>query len=286
MSTIEIICDNTELTAIYGAEVPDVIVIGGYALPDSDLPALLDKVRHRKQAHFANPHVPIKWNVKDLQRALNVHGLDHMLPSIIQKSEAVRKDLLQSLVETNATLFISILLAYSNRKQVLGKTKDDLIRYSFGNLLMRTGIFCKRANFDGHTQVILDWPDSGKRNIFISEYLTGWKDGVSITEQEQIQYHCGPLSAIRFRSAPLFGITDLDERLQLADLVVGASRSFVDFCMGRRKESDFGVQQFVSISRSFDREDGWKCFGHGITVAPANSPFSKIIFDGFKKLGL
>jgi hypothetical protein len=210
--------------------------------------------------------------------------LSEILPSIKQKSDVLRTDLLQALIDVGATLFISIILAYSNRKQVIGKTKNDLIRYSFASLLMRAGLYSKRCNSGLEVQVILDWPEGSKRWLFVNEYYTGWRDGTSVTDQETVQYFCGPLNTLRFRPSLLFGITDPDERLQLADLVVGAGRSFVNFCLGNCTENDFGVQRFVSIAPSLDRAAGWKCFGHGITVAPANSPFSEAILQGLKKL--
>jgi hypothetical protein len=284
MPSIEIVCDSADLTAVYGAAVPDVLVIGGFGLPDSMLPSLVRSVRDTKRRHLGNSYVPMKWNVKDLQRALELHSQSEILPVIKQKNNVLRTDLLQNLISARATLFISIILAYSNRKQVIGKTKDDLIRYSFGNLLMRVGLYSKRCNSGLDVQVILDWPEGGKRQPFISEYHTGWRDGASLTDQEKVHYSCGPLSALQFRPGLLFGVTDLDERLQLADLVVGAGRSFINFCLGKCIKNDFGVQQFVSIAPFLDRVDGWRCFGHGITVAPANSTFSEAILAGFKEL--
>lgn len=287
MTTLQIVCDSTELVAIFGAEVPDTLVIGGYALPDVDLSSLVAKTREIKLSHLGNPYVPIKWNIRDLNRALNMHNINELQPVISQKSDMLRSQLLAALSGANAILFLSILLAHSNKRQVIGRTKEDLIRYSFGNLLMRAGLYWKDAKVPVEAEVILDWPQSGRRQIFINEYFSGWKDGFSLaegTEGEKVPYHCGALRDLRFRPSPLFGITDLDERLQLADLVVGAARSFVKFCMGEVTETDFGVQQFVSLAPRLYREGGWKCFGRGLTVSPANSPFSEMIFTGFDKL--
>jgi hypothetical protein len=177
-----------------------------------------------------------------------------------------------------------VILAYSNRRQILGASKDDLVRYSFGNFLMRAGLFCKERE-PAEVQLIVDWPESERRRLFVEEYYSGWKDGKSVTAAESIEYRSGPLSSLGFRAGPLFGVTDVDVRLQLADLVVGTCRSFINYCMRVTTEQDFGVQQFKAIARCLDRADGWRCFGRGITVAPANSDFSQTILNGFNALG-
>jgi hypothetical protein len=281
---MEIVCDASELTAVSGAEAPDTFVVAGYSVPSTQVRPLIQSAEAIKEQLLANRNVPIKWNVKDLGRALELHGLSDLLPRIKEKSNEIRKALLESLCRSGATLFLSVILAYSNRRQVLGKTKDDLVRYSFGNFLMRAGLFSKESSAT-EVQLILDWPDKDQRRLFVQEFYSGWRDGKSITAAESISYHSGPLSAIGFRAGPLFGVTDIDIRLQLADLVVGACRSFINYCMNRAAEADFGVQQFKAIAPNFDRADGWRCFGRGITVAPANSDFSKTILDGFNALG-
>jgi hypothetical protein len=281
---MEIVCDASELTAIFAAEAPDTFVIAGYAVPSTQVNSLVRRAMDIKGELMENTNVPIKWNVRDLERALKLHELSELLPKIREKSNEVRKALLESLCRSGATLFLSVILAYSNKRQVLGESKDDLVRYSFSNFLMRAGLFCKE-NSDTDVQLIVDWPDKGQRHVFVEEFYSGWKNGKSVTAAESITYHCGPLSSLGFRAGPLFGVTDVDVRLQLADLLVGTCRSFINYCMKRLPEEDFGVQQFKAIAPRLDRADGWKCFGRGITVAPANSEFSQAILSGFNALG-
>jgi hypothetical protein len=281
---MEIICDASELTAVFGAQAPDTFVVAGYAVPSTELNSLIGRAEEIKGELLENTNVPIKWNVRDLERALKLHGLSDLLPKIREKSIELRKALLESLCRSGATLFLSVILAYSNKRQVLGESKDDLVRYSFSNFLMRAGLFCKESSAS-EVQLIVDWPDKDQRQLFIEEFYSGWKNGKSVTAAESITYHCGALSSLGFRAGPLFGVTDVDVRLQLADLLVGTCRSFISYCMKRLPEQDFGVQQFKAIAPCLDRADGWKCFGRGITVAPANSEFSRAILDGFNALG-
>jgi hypothetical protein len=277
---LEIICDASELTAIFGAEVPDTFLVAGYSVPSAQVDSLIQRVGEIKKELLGNTNVPIKWNVNDLKRALDLHGLTDLLPAIKKSSGEIRKALLESLCDASV---LSVILAYSNKRQVLGKSKDDLGRYAFGNFLMRTGLFCKEKATD-EVQLILDWPDRNQRQVFVSEFYSGWRDGKSVTANESIGYQCGPLNALGFRAGPLFGVTDLDVRLQLADLFVGVCRSFINYCLKPGTEPGFGVQQFKAIAPSLYRVDG-KCLGRGLTVAPANSDFSGMIVDGLNALG-
>src|SRR5207247_7071741 len=64
------------------------------------------------------------------------------------------------------------------------------------------------------------------------EYFTGWRYGRSGAEKKAVQYHCGPLADIAFSPAPTFAGMEFEPRLQLADLVVGATREFINFSLG------------------------------------------------------
>jgi hypothetical protein len=283
---MEIVCDASELTAIFGAEAPDTFVVAGYSIPSTQLCSLIRGAEGIKKEFLGDVNVPIKWNLKDsgFQRALELHGSPELLPTIKEKSNAIRQALLELLCSSGATLFLSVILAYSNKKRVLGKSKDDLVRYSFGNFLMRAGLFCRERS-PTEIQVIMDWPDKGDRRPFVREFYSGWKSGKSGTGADSIDYRCGPLSSLGFRAGLLFGVTDVDIRLQLADLVVGTCRSFVNYCMTPTRDHDFGVQQFKAIAPHLDHGDRRGCFGRGITVAPTNSRFSGTILDGLNTLG-
>ena len=68
-------CDNSELNGIWGAEAPDILVIGGYAIPRDKVAPLRKKVQKVKENLGLNPHCPVKWNMRDLDKALMAHGL-------------------------------------------------------------------------------------------------------------------------------------------------------------------------------------------------------------------
>lgn len=95
---MELVCDNAELNGIWGAEVPDILVIGGYAIPRNNTAALLTKIKEVKANHGLDPHCPVKWNVRDLDRALNAHDLANQKQILLDRSDGLRGDLLDALL--------------------------------------------------------------------------------------------------------------------------------------------------------------------------------------------
>jgi hypothetical protein len=203
---------------------------------------------------------------------------------LIGQSNALRSELLTELTAAGATIFASAIRAYSNKKQILGATREDLVGFSFGNLLMRVGLFCKGIADGRRVDVLLDWPERNDRGPFTAEYYTGWRYGRSGPEGKAVPYQGGALANIAFSPAPAFAGTEFEPRLQLADLVVGATREFINFSLGKAQEDSFGVQRFKSLIPHFYRAPGGHILGRGVTVSPTNSDFSTAILAGLKKL--
>jgi hypothetical protein len=67
---------------------------------------------------------------------------------------------------------------------------------------------------------------------FTAEYYTGWRYGRSGPEGKAVKYQCGALADLAFSPAPSFAGMEFEPRLQLADLVVGATREFINFSLG------------------------------------------------------
>jgi hypothetical protein len=280
---MELVCDNSELNGIWGAEAPDVLVIGGYAIPRDNVRPLLTKIQEVKSKHGLDPHCPVKWNVHDLDKALAAHDLIGQKDILVDRSNALRTDLLDALTAAGTTIFVSAIHAYSEKKQVLGKTRQDLVGYSFRNLLMRAGLFCREQAGGRRVDILLDWPEANNRTPFTTEYHTGWRYGRSGQEDTGVKYECGALADIVFAPAPAFAGTDFEPRLQLADLVVGSSREFINFSLGKAKETSFGVQRFKCLMPNLYRRGG-QILGGGVTVSPTRQELSTAVFEGLKKI--
>jgi hypothetical protein len=242
---------------------------------------LLADVRRVKQDRCDDPDMPVKWNLRGQARALRLHGCDGGEERLLAVAEPLRADLLSALAQSGATLFMSVIHAYSYRKKVLSSVREDLLRFCFGNLLMRVGLARRNQTDRRRTEILLDWPESGATGPFIGEYLSGWKAGRSENALGAVPYRCGPLRDLGFEPAPVFGVTDLDVRLQLADLVAAACRSGVSHAIGKLGDSDFGVRQFRSLLPSFFRQGGM-VMGRGITVAPTREHLSNAVLNAIR----
>ena len=259
MSRLRFHADLSDLKSVYGPEAHDVLIVGGYAVPEETVESLVAAVQKTKTEICGHDGAPVKWNLKDISRALQFHGLQEKQPELLASSDTIRAQLLGLLRAHGCTLFASVLQAYSNRKQVLGKTRPDLIAFSFCNLLQRFGLFARSGASEGG-RLFLDWPEKNSPQPFTSEYLTAWRDGPG--------YRVPPLRTLGFEPALSFGVTDADPLLQLADLVVGISRSLVRHAQGDCPASDFGVQQFQAAIPAFYQSPQGQLRGWGFVVSP------------------
>jgi hypothetical protein len=277
------VLDTTELVGP-GAESADILLVAGYCLPRETLPDLLRDVREIKNICCGNSYVPIKWNLRGQRRAIDLHRCHHLEQRLLEVSDLLRQALLECLRNAKATLFLSVLSAYSYRKEVLNDIRGTLARFCFGNILMRVGLFRRNSIDHRMTEIILDWPEGGAPAPFVAEYLAGWRDGISPNEIKPIPYRCGPLKDLGFFPGPTFGVTDVDERLQLADLVVASSRSFVNYAIGRSNADEFANAEFFKLLPLFFRERNM-IMGRGVTVSPINGDLSKQIYNALLKHG-
>lgn len=276
-----IVCDSADIKTEL-AQIPNVIVVGGYLIERARLPALLEEVRNIKTAHVENANAPVKWNLRDVRRALGIHGLpEDVQERLLAVSDQLRSELLDALGRSGAKLFVSVFRSHARQRDSLQALRADCVTYSFGNFLQRTARYKKRAHPDDRVELLLDWPAGNSRSEFVSTYLAGWRDGTcggSI-------YESGPLEENLYEAAPIFGVTELDPRLQLADLVVGAARSFVNSCLEGAPQDNFGVRQFGLLRPHLGANpNSGNIRGWGVTVAPASSEFSDQIFEGLRRL--
>jgi hypothetical protein len=130
----------------------------------------------------------------------------------------------------------------------------------------------------------LDWPDRNERAPFTNEYFSGWRYGRSGPPERPVNYNCGALLQLGFASGPVFAGVEFDPRLQLADLIVGASKEFVNFALSKIPKESFGVQTFKLLMPSLFQRKSGQNLGLGFTASPAQSDFSKKILDGLKLL--
>lgn len=268
MQRYRFVADLSDLKSIFGAEAPDILIVSGFAVPEQNVLSMLNAVATAKLEVCGNELAPVKWNLRDLSRALKLHSLEGLQDALLKNAEPLRAGVLKAVRGSGVTLFSSVLQAYSNKKQVLCNGRSDLIEFAFQNLLQRFAFFSKSGVEPG-SRVHLDWPEKNQHQPFSDVYMRAWRDGPG--------FGLPSLRKLGFEPALSFGVTDADPLLQAADLVVGIVRSFTAFAQGAAGPSEFGVQQFRLAIPSFYQSPKGKLEGFGVVVSPASCTLASLL---------
>lgn len=278
--------DMSQLPAAEDTHVPNIVVLGGFAVRRSRHDELLEAVRNAKERYTGDRFVPIKWNVRDFRDEIAGRDGDEFYHEVAHASREIRGEMLEALRVADGTCFTSVLRAHSEREEVLRDVSGNLPRWSFVNWLQRLGLFVRyRLDERPDAQLVLDWPPGNERGPWDEEYAAGWARGDSSSEAHEHPYHSGPLRYRGFRPGPLYGNTRLNEGLQVADLVVGATRQFVEFAhLDDRDPDGWGLRQFRALLPHFyDRVDG-PIVSRGIVVSPGGDELADELRRGIEEL--
>lgn len=278
--------DSSQLAAIDDTYVPNIIVVGGFAVRRDEADALIDRIREVKAVYARDRFVPIKWNIQDFRDVIEERGGDDFYREVADASADIRSGMLEALRASEGICFTSVIHAHSEREQALRDVGDDLPRYSFVNLLQRLG-YCVRDHIDGRSEVqlVLDWPPGNDRKPWEEEYTAGFAEGDSADSDHEHPYHVGPLRDLGFRPGLLYGNTQFNEGLQLADLVVGVTRHFVQHAhLDQHQPDGFGVREFADLLPSFYGYDAGQVVGRGIAVSPRDGGLVGELEDKIQEL--
>lgn len=146
---------------------------------------------------------------------------------------------------------------------------------------MRVALLAKEMNSD-NCEVILDWPDAGKHWVFNQEYRSAFLRGCC-HEEPNNKYFSGPLKPLGFSDSCLFTKMEECSLLQFCDLIVGATRDFVDFCMGKKPLDHFGVGLVKLLVPKYRGFPG-RIVGRGIVVAPKGGNLRQLLFKSMLDL--
>lgn len=270
------VADLSELKSIWADKTPDLFITGGFGIPETRIASLYSAVEACKSKHLGTTAIPVKWNLRDLDRGLGLFKVSDRKSQLIAVGDSLRAELVHLLCAHHAVLFTSILLAYSSRKSVLAEKRSDLIGWGFSNLLQRFGLFARTVECAGGS-ILLDWPDRNQPTPFVTEYLGAWEKGDG--------NFCGPLKKLGFDPSPAFGLTDVEPLLQLADLVVGMARALVRNAQNGYPAPDFGSGLVRDNIESFYKDKSGRILGWGIAVSPSTAAVSKQIRDALTRFG-
>ena len=269
--------DNSELNGIKEAEIPDILLFGG-VIVGADAEAYLQSEIEKIKKRHGHPCAPVKWNMKDLKELYKKQEQVALYEKLLASSREWRAELFTVLAAADCALLVSCIEGYSQKRDVLKQRKEDLTRYIFTNGLMRFGFHVREAK-PSQAQVVLDWPDKGISKPFDSEYAYAYGRGKTING---ITYKCGKLSSLGFSDSVMFTHMQHCQMLQIADLVVGASREFLECCLGK-KEGGQGLDCLRTVRDKLRGAPG-NIVGRGLVVSSGNTKFQSSVRRGVKEM--
>lgn len=273
--------DNSELNGIWSADIPDIVLFGGIALDDENAKKLVGVMNAVKASFGTTPRHPLKWNFKDLRKWFQTQGELALFEQLQGRGRDFRKAIFEAAQEVDFRIVVSCVKHHSIKREIIKDTRATVARYAFCNALMRVALHAKDTAAMP-VEIILDWPDGGNYSTFTEEYRNALWHGNS-GDGSGVVYHSGPLKNIGFRESLLFTRMEDSSLLQFSDLVVGATREFVDFALGRRDADSFGVQMTKMLIPKF-RGSPSRIVGYGISVAPTDGELSRFLREGMIKL--
>jgi len=267
--------DNSELHGIRGADIPDILLFGGVAVPAHAERGLHQALEGIKKKHGA-ARAPVKWNFKNLGPEYKKQNQEKLFETLLASSGEWRSQMFEEAAKHDIQVIVSVIETLSVKKDKIKDAKATLSGFAFANGLMRYGLCVADAKPE-HAQVMLDWPDKHDSEPFTLEYQHAYARGRSSGGQE---YYCGALQSIGFLDSVAYTTMVNSTLLQFADLVVGATREVVNCALGKGKEG-LGVNLSKSIKHRYYGAPT-EIFGRGINVASRNERLKAQLRDYLK----
>lgn len=273
--------DNSELMGIWGATIPDVLLFGGVCLPREEITRLKDIVASVKSSYSDEINFPIKYNFKDLKKWYQQEGRVDLYQTLLDDSRQWRLSLLEESLQLNYTIIISCINFHSNKADAIKENKDNVARYAFSNALQRVALYAIDTSAD-ECDVYLDWPDKGNHLPFTREYRSAYYSGCCF-ENPDNTYKSGPLKELGFSESVFFTKMEENSILQFSDIVLGATREFIDFSLGKKEVDCFGVKLMKIILPKFRGHPG-RILGRGLCMAPSGGNLRSMLMQGIYDL--
>jgi hypothetical protein len=279
MNLIRWYADNSYIHGIWGAEIEDILMFGGIALEQDAEQAISAIMENVKKPYKQEADFPVKWNIKDLKEYYEKKGLAELYQALLAESKEWRSQVFGEAADIEFTIIIALIKAYSQQRETIIETKKRLTRYVFSDALMRVGHHVKEVNASA-VELVLDWPEANQpRHIFDEEYQSALIYGVTCEKQE---YHCGVLKELGFSDSIYFTSMKACSVLQFCDLVVGATREFIDLALEKDKET-FGFDLLRGLNMKF-RGAPKNVVGRGLSIAPTTGELIEKVSEYIPKL--
>jgi hypothetical protein len=279
--TVRWYADNSELNGIWSAKIPDILMFGGIAIEDASARELVRKIRTVKRQFTEFGAFPIKWNFMDMQRWFEKHNASATFAELKRRSREWRRSIIDASIDIEFTIVLACVKHHSARRHIIRRTRAAVAQFAFADALQRVGLLAKDLR-PATVTVVLDWPDSAKAEIYTDEYRSAlWKG--TCHHSGNVSYHCGALHELGFEEQLLFTQMADCPLLQFSDLVMGATREFVDYALGKKRRDSLGVEiteKLIPKFRGYPR----RIVGRGISVASSDASFRNALLEAMLRL--
>lgn len=194
----------------------------------------LREVKHR----YTHPNMPVKWNFKDTSIKKKYEEFDRKdeYAQMLAASREWRLEMFRRINNLDYKIIMSCIEASSDKTKVTNQVKNELNTYCFENVLMRVGLDAKEIG--GNWQCVLDWPPDNDTKPFDRGYYQLFHFGKASSPLPAI---CGPLERRGFSHSLHFTRANHSPLMQLADLVLGATRDHIE-CRIQGRDSSVGSE--------------------------------------------
>jgi len=251
----------------------EIFCYGGYLI-DKEYVKPLEEFYYKIKENYEIPnHFPLKWNLRDnnLTRFYEEENHGNLLEEILKcKKGNIREDIIKGLHD------FPIKIIFSGFRELREETnKSDFLEWSFTNILQRISYEKKD---DSYIDIILD-RDKEYCNLFCETYASPYYLGEGLSnEQFDCQKICNNIPFISY------SVTIYNPFLQMADMIVGACGTFLNFALkgrDRQKAKQYFIP-IIPLIRGYDEGNCEKIFNWGLMIRPDRD--NKLVKSKFYEL--
>lgn len=259
--------------------IEDTLIFGGILISSEEETKIIRNI-NRIKGLYNTEGLPLKWNIKDWEKEYKEAGESETFEWLKKESCDWRKQIIQQSLSTQYTIIICGGINHSNDKKRIVDFRPKITRYVFANLLQRLGIEVKQNKCD-YVNVNLDWPTGNQHHPFTEEYRHAFNLGFSKDNQK---YYCGRLSSLNFKDTVNFSLCKESAMLQFTDLIVGATKDYIDTVI-KGREYSFGYEcanLFLHKFRGYPNN----ILSYGLHLTHCGQVNSKKLFDAITATSL
>jgi hypothetical protein len=238
-----------------------IFVFGGFSIPYSNICILKSKIIKLKEKYRIPAQLPIKWNFRDnsMQRAYLKTLEKDQYDALVKNSESIREEALQIISQDELDIQVIVCCTY---KDLVAKGSRDFFLECFANYLQRVGLDLQYGIAED-VQVVIDTPTENRQSEMFNMFSEAYYNGV---DDRGNKYFSGPLKKYDVYPTLLAGSDLNSDELQIADMLVGATKDFLNW-VKYGKEEDRVRRFYPYVIKRFRKDKNGKIINVGLVVS-------------------